>query len=76
MSLLYSSGSPNYIGVADIAAATGWPVVLVLDVDVPWLPQFVKENPRTFWVQVDVDAIKKDSNVTILEQPHIGGQLT
>src|SRR5882757_4860870 len=24
MSLLYSSGSPNYIGVADIAAATAW----------------------------------------------------
>ncbi|HUP93318.1 MAG TPA: thiamine pyrophosphate-dependent enzyme, partial [Burkholderiales bacterium] len=35
-------------------------VGLLLDVDVPWLPQFVKENPRTFWIQVDVDAIKKD----------------
>src|SRR4029077_20870375 len=33
---------------------------LLLDVDVPWLPQFVKENPRTFWMQVDVDAVKKD----------------
>src|SRR4030095_5670583 len=27
---------------------------LLLDVDVPWLPQFVTENPRTRWVQVDV----------------------
>ncbi|HZN27089.1 MAG TPA: thiamine pyrophosphate-requiring protein [Burkholderiales bacterium] len=35
-------------------------VGLLLDVDVPWLPQFVKENPRTYWIQVDVDAIKKD----------------
>lgn len=35
-------------------------VGLLLDVDVPWLPQFVKENPRTFWIQVDVDAVKKD----------------
>jgi acetolactate synthase-1/2/3 large subunit len=33
---------------------------LLLDVDVPWLPQFAKENPRTRWVQVDVDAVKKD----------------
>src|SRR5688572_17587175 len=35
-------------------------VGLLLDVDVPWLPQFTKENPRTFWIQVDVDAVKKD----------------
>jgi acetolactate synthase-1/2/3 large subunit len=33
---------------------------LLLDVDVPWLPQFTKENPRTRWLQVDVDAVKKD----------------
>ena len=33
---------------------------LLLDVDVPWLPKYVEENPATRWVQVDVDAIKKD----------------
>ncbi len=33
---------------------------LLLDVDVPWLPQFTRENPRTQWLQIDVDALKKD----------------
>ncbi|HKA44523.1 MAG TPA: thiamine pyrophosphate-requiring protein [Burkholderiales bacterium] len=35
-------------------------VGMLLDVDVPWLPQFARENPRTYWMQVDVDAVKKD----------------
>ena len=26
----------------------------------PWLPKYVQENPATRWIQVDVDAIKKD----------------
>jgi acetolactate synthase-1/2/3 large subunit len=34
----------------------GW----LLDVDVPWLPKFLQDNPHTHWTQVDVDAIKKD----------------
>jgi acetolactate synthase-1/2/3 large subunit len=33
---------------------------LLLDVDVPWIPQSARENPATTWVQVDVDAAKKD----------------
>ena len=33
---------------------------LLLDVDVPWLPKYVEENPAARWIQVDVDAIKKD----------------
>src|SRR5262245_39792842 len=35
-------------------------VGLLLDVDVPWLPRFTKENPRTRWLHIDVDPIKKD----------------
>jgi len=33
---------------------------LLLDVDVPWVPRFVQPNPRARWIQVDVDAIKRD----------------
>jgi acetolactate synthase-1/2/3 large subunit len=32
----------------------------LLDTDVPWLPKYVQENPATYWVQIDVDAVKKD----------------
>ena len=35
-------------------------VGLLLDVDVPWLPKYVADNPRLSWIQVDVDALKKD----------------
>jgi acetolactate synthase I/II/III large subunit len=35
-------------------------VGLLLDVDVPWLPKFVRDNPATRWAHIDVDAIKKD----------------
>lgn len=43
-------------GVAIAAADVG----LLLDVDVPWLPKYVPDNPGLFWVHIDVDAIKKD----------------
>lgn len=33
---------------------------LLLDVDVPWLPKYVGSRDAPRWVQVDVDAIKKD----------------
>jgi acetolactate synthase-1/2/3 large subunit len=33
---------------------------LLLDVDVPWLPKYVPDNPGLSWIQVDVDAVKKD----------------
>jgi acetolactate synthase I/II/III large subunit len=29
-------------------------------VDVPWLPKYVPDNPGLGWIQVDVDAVKKD----------------
>ena len=52
--------SPCFAGFEPAHGMQDADVGLLLDVDVPWLPQFVKENPRTFWIQVDVDAIKKD----------------
>jgi acetolactate synthase I/II/III large subunit len=55
-----SRDSPCFAGFEPAHGMPQADVGLLLDVDVPWLPQFVKENPRTFWIQVDVDAIKKD----------------
>ena len=47
----------GYDAKAAMAAAD---VGLLLDVDVPWLPKYVADNPRLSWIQVDVDALKKD----------------
>ena len=33
---------------------------LLIDVDVPWIPKFSRENADTYWVHVDIDVIKKD----------------
>ena len=52
--------SPCFAGFDPAAAIAEADVGLLLDIDVPWLPRFVKENPATRWLQVDVDAIKKD----------------
>jgi acetolactate synthase-1/2/3 large subunit len=52
--------SPCFAGFEPGHALEEADLGLLLDVDVPWLPQFAKENPRTRWLQVDVDAIKKD----------------
>jgi acetolactate synthase-1/2/3 large subunit len=52
--------SPCFAGFDPAAAIAEADIGLLLDIDVPWLPRFVKENPATRWLQVDVDAIKKD----------------
>jgi acetolactate synthase-1/2/3 large subunit len=33
---------------------------LLLDVDVPWLPRYVPDNPGLAWCHVDVDPVKQD----------------
>ena len=33
-------------------------VGLLVDVDVPWLPISMRDNPATFWAQIDVDVLK------------------
>jgi acetolactate synthase-1/2/3 large subunit len=33
---------------------------LLVDVDVPWIPKTTRVNPRAYWAQMDVDAIKRD----------------
>ena len=52
--------SPCFGGFDTGAAQAGADLGLLLDVDVPWLPRQVQENPRTRWLHVDVDTIKKD----------------
>ena len=52
--------SPCFAGFDPGPAIAEADVGLLLDVDVPWLPQYVPDNPRLPWIQVDVDALKKD----------------
>ena len=52
--------SPCFAGFEPGHALEEADVGLLLDVDVPWLPRLTKENPRTRWLHVDVDPIKKD----------------
>ena len=50
--------SPCFAGFEPGPAIADADVGLLADVDVPWLPKFAKESPRTRWIQVDIDAIK------------------
>ena len=55
-----SRTSPCFAGFDARAAIAEADVGLLLDVDVPWLPKYVADNPATRWIQIDVDAVKKD----------------
>lgn len=33
---------------------------ILLDVDVPWIPRDIHANPDAYWVQMDVDVLKRD----------------
>jgi acetolactate synthase-1/2/3 large subunit len=52
--------SPCFGGFDASAAIGAADLGLLLDVDVPWLPKYVPDNPDTRWVHIDVDPIKKD----------------
>ncbi len=52
--------SPCFAGFDASIAMRSADTGLLLDVDVPWLPKFVQDNPDTRWTHVDVDPIKKD----------------
>ena len=58
--LNFPHDSPCFAGFAPGAAVAQADVGLLLDVDVPWLPALVRDNPATRWLHVDVDAIKQD----------------
>jgi acetolactate synthase-1/2/3 large subunit len=52
--------SPCFGGFDAAAALAQADLGLLLDVDVPWLPKFAPDRPQLPWIQIDVDAVKKD----------------
>lgn len=52
--------SPCFAGFDPAGALADADLGLLLDVDVPWLPQYVADRPELPWIHVDVDALKKD----------------
>jgi acetolactate synthase-1/2/3 large subunit len=52
--------SPCFAGFDPAGAIAQADLGLLLDVDVPWLPQYVADRPELPWIHIDVDALKKD----------------
>lgn len=59
-SLGISRRSPCFAGFDPAAILPGADVGLLVDIDVPWLPRFVRPEAGTWWAHVDVDPIKQD----------------
>jgi acetolactate synthase-1/2/3 large subunit len=61
---------PSYLGISrrsrcfagfdPAAVLPGADVGLLVDIDVPWLPRFVRPEAATWWAHIDVDPIKQD----------------
>ena len=51
--------SPCHGGFVPTKALADADVGLLVDVDVPWIPKDMPDNPSTWWVHVDVDAEKR-----------------
>ena len=52
--------APVFGGFSPLAELPHADVGLMVDVDVPWVLHDQRENPATWWAQIDVDPIKKD----------------
>ena len=52
--------SPCFAGFDPVGMLADADLGLLLDVDVPWLPQYVADRPELPWIHVDVDVLKKD----------------
>ena len=52
--------SPCFAGFDPSKGVASADLGLLLDVDVPWLPKFIKVKDETRWVHIDIDTIKKD----------------
>ena len=52
--------SPCFGGYSPVAELAQADVGLMVDVDVPWVLRDQRENPATWWAQIDSDTIKKD----------------
>ncbi len=51
--------SPCFLGLSAAPDLPKADLGLLIDVDAPWIPRDVREDPATYWVHVDVDAIKE-----------------
>lgn len=52
--------SPCFAGYQPAPYAQTTDFGLLVDVDVPWVPKTTRPNPEAYWVQMDVDAIKRE----------------
>ncbi|MDB5900337.1 MAG: acetolactate synthase [Ramlibacter sp.] len=59
-SMCVSRSSPSFAGFDPAKALAGADLCLLLDVDVPWLPQFTKPDAGTRFIHIDVDPLKQD----------------
>lgn len=55
-----SRDSPCFAGYQPAPYAQTTDFGLLVDVDVPWVPKTTRPNPEAFWVQMDLDAIKRE----------------
>lgn len=58
--LCISRASPCFAGFDAAPLLPHTDLGLLLDVDVPWLPQYTKPRDDTRWLHIDVDPVKKD----------------
>lgn len=52
--------SPCHGGFSPAQALREADIGLMVDVDVPWIPSDMPDNPATWWAQIDVDAEKRN----------------
>jgi acetolactate synthase-1/2/3 large subunit len=52
--------SPCHGGFMPAKALAEADVGLLVDVDVPWIPSDMPDNPATWWVHIDIDAEKRN----------------
>jgi acetolactate synthase-1/2/3 large subunit len=51
--------SPCFAGFMPDAGVAKTDCGLLLDVDVPWIPKDMPDNPDAWWAHIDVDAVKR-----------------
>lgn len=51
--------SPCFAGFMPDASVAKADCGVLLDVDVPWIPRDMPDNPDTWWAHIDVDAVKR-----------------
>jgi acetolactate synthase I/II/III large subunit len=55
-----SHDSPCHGGFSPAKALAEADVGLLVDVDVPWIPSDMPDNPATWWAHIDIDAEKRN----------------